>query len=130
MKEQAVVISAYIAAVIIALTILVFMIQQYSSTGSYVLSSPEASIYSILTERIDWTARDLALEIQSRTGAVLVRVNISVYDLLGDRVVRTDYYAIEPLGVDLNELFIQNYTFARASRDAYLYTYYIVVGYR
>ncbi|RLG80877.1 MAG: hypothetical protein DRO13_02625 [Thermoprotei archaeon] len=130
MKSQAIIISAYIASLLIALTLLVLFTQIYPHTGGLRLEIYGQDIYRILSQRPYWDARDLAWEIKARTGAVLVRVNITAYDLITGRVVKTDHYAIEPANINLAEVYVKKYHYARTSRDAVLYTYVVEVGYR
>jgi len=130
MRSQAVLIAAYIAAVVIVLSTTILFLRIYSHTSSYRVEQYGQDIYAILASRASWTARDLAEEILAKMDAYYVKVNITVYDLLSGRVVGSDYFEVRAVGVDPARLDVRSYAYSRATRDAHLYMIYLEVGFK
>ncbi len=130
MKAQGILISAFIAASLLSLAVIILYLGIYSYTSSYHLVAYKNTIYDILTSKAQWDAKSLAETIADKTGASYVRVNITIYDLLTGRVISRDYYEISEVGVSPGSMNIRTYSYSVSTRDAYLYTYTIVVGYR
>ncbi|MCD6300748.1 MAG: hypothetical protein J7L82_01600 [Staphylothermus sp.] len=129
MKSQGVLISAYIATAIIVLVVTVLFLRLYAYTSSYRVEEYGVNIFDIIRSRPKWTAESLAKEIILETNANYVKINIVVYDLLTEEDVDQDYYEIKTVGVDIEELILMKYNYTVTS-DAYIYAYYIEVGFR
>jgi len=130
LKSQAVLIGSMIAAIVLMIASTLLFLRVYSYTSSYIVEQYGVDIYDILRSRQIWTARDLAEEIMRSSDVMYVNVKIHIRDLLTGDIIGSDEYEISVIGVDKSTLNIRKYTYSYATRDAYLYMYFLEVGYR
>jgi len=130
LRSQAVMIASYLASMVIVLAVTILFLRIFSYTSSYSVEQHGQDIYDILSSKPIWSAEGLAREVLLKTDAYYVRVNITIYDLVNGSFVGRDFYEIKTVGISLSDLNVRTYMYSVATRDAYLYTYYLEVGYR
>jgi len=126
MKSQAIIISAFLSAVLITAAILVLFTYIYSYSSVVYIKTRNVDVYSIVYSRPIWDARELAIVIAEQLDASYVSVNITTVNIVDNTVVSTDYYILEPVGK--TNLIYYTYHFSRLSSNGVLYIYSIKVG--
>ena len=129
MKAQTVVISAYLAALLIIMVSLYLYVSIFPYTTTSFIEYRRLNIIKLIREKTCWDARDLAIRI-SENGADYVYVNITVISFLNGTVLYRSSYVIKPVNVPMNELTLFHYQYSRLRRDGLQYIYDIEVGYR
>ncbi len=129
MKAQTVVISAYLAAVLIVLISLYLYVEVFPYTTTGFIEYRRLNIIKIIREKTRWNAEDLALRI-SEGGADYVFVNITIISFMNGTLLYNTSYTIRPVDISMNKLTIFRYQYTRLTRDGILYIYEVEVGYR
>ena len=127
MKAQFVVISAYMAVVLIitALTVIYVVILPHSQTYLSSYNNLE-KIRNIVYSRVKWTAESLAREIYSQLNVKYVYVNITSYNISSNKLVSIDYYIIRPTSNEPLSYVVYNFT--TIDPQGIIYIYNIKVG--
>lgn len=132
MKIQALIISSFLAVVIMILTTLYYMvfILPFTTIRSET-NSLTVDIYQLLISRGNWTAEDLANELIRKYRFEYVNVSICTYDILrNNRVVNRDTALYQPVGFDKSSYIINQYSYSILYRNGYYRQYIIEVGYK
>ncbi len=130
MKSQTVIISSYLAAVLVVITLVAMYVSLFPWMTSYNINYRKTNVLVIIREKTYWTAKELALNISSRLGADYVYVNIKAVDIVDNSILYEDSYNISTADIPLNELTIFNYSYSRTTRNGTMLLYYVEVGYR
>ncbi len=129
MKAQTVVISAYLAAVLVVMVSLYLYVEVFPYTTTGFIEYRRLNIIKLIREKTRWNAEDLAIRI-SESGADYVYVNITVISFLNGTVLYNSSYMIKPVDIPMNKLTIFHYQYSRLTRDGIQYIYDVEVGYR
>jgi len=130
MKSQSVMISAYIATVVLILALTITFVTIYPKSTSASFQYRQFDIIRFVKRKTYWEACELADAISGEYGADYIYVNITVYDLVDGRVVSVMQCRREPLGVPEEKLIMYNYHFSRLLGNGTMFIYDIEVGYR
>lgn len=128
MKSQAIIISAYLASILIILLIITYYINILPYSTTINIRTRNYEVYSIIYSKVSWTARELAYTIIDELKASYVVVNITVINITDRQVNSTDYYSIIPN--NQNVTLIYEYNVSRLDDNGLFYSYYIKVGFR
>lgn len=129
MKSQVVIISAYLAAILVVLIMLYLYVDIFPYTTTSFIEYRRINIIRLIRMKTRWNAEDLALRI-TESGADYVYVNITAISFLNDTVVYNSTYIIEPVDIPRDKLTIFHYKYSKLTRDGIQYIYDIEVGYR
>ena len=127
MKGQMVVVSAYMAVALLIVALSTIYVVLFPRMTTSIVSTNKINIKEIVGSRIDWTAKDLAYTLFNKYNAKYVYVNITVVYLPTNRIVRNDYYVLEPLG-NRKIIYYTSYNFTRLTSTGYLYIIDVKVG--
>ena len=132
MRSQAIIISAYLAIVILSLILLfefVYLIPFSSSrTERY---SIQFYIRDIIESRGNWTAVELANAIANEYSVDYVNVTIIAYNVLNNnKIVYRDNAMYRDISMSLSNLIINKFSYSILYRNGYYVLYLIEVGYR
>uniref|UniRef100_A0A7C4H905 Uncharacterized protein n=1 Tax=Staphylothermus marinus TaxID=2280 RepID=A0A7C4H905_STAMA len=132
MKSQVLIISSYLAVILMVLTTLIYMVFILPFTTIRIeTNSLSLDMYQILISRGEWTAEDLANTLIRRYKFEYVNVSIITYDILrNNSIVYRDYAVYIPVEFDKTSLIINRYTFSILYRNGYYKQYVIEVGYK
>ncbi len=130
MKSQTVIISSYLAAVLVVIIMVAMYVSLFPWMTSYNINYRRTNVLVIIREKTHWGAKELALNISSRLGADYVYVDIKAINIIDNTVVYEDRYNISLVDVPLKELTIFIYSYSRTTRNGTMYIYYVEVGYR
>lgn len=96
MKSQAIVISAYLASILMILLVIIYYINIFPYSTTINIRTRNYDVYSIIYSKVSWTARELAYTIIDELEASYVVVNITIINITNCQVISTDYYSIIP----------------------------------
>ena len=130
MRSQAIVISAYIAALVFIATLIALYVVVYPRTTTKVFEYKQFDVVRIIRSKTYWNACELAETIASISGADTVKVNITIINILDNRVIDSMNCSREIVNVDRERLTYYSYHFTRLSRTGVMYVYDIEVGIR
>ena len=132
MRSQAIVISAYLAIIILSLILLfefVYLIPFANTRNES--RSIHLYIQGIIESRGNWTARELANTIAEEYGVDYVNVTIIAYNILdNNRIIYVDNAVYRPVGISLDSLITNQYSYSVLYRNGHYVLYQIEVGYR
>ena len=132
MKGQSVIISSYLAIVLVILVLFVTFIHFIPLTNTNVSSKcVYLDLEKIIYSRINWTARDLVEAIVSSYNPDYVNVTIRIYDVLNDnRLIDSDNAVYMPYNIDLNKLVVRRYVFTDLGRGGCYREIIVEVGFK
>lgn len=131
MRSQAVVLSAFVAALIIFIITSALFVLILPKSNIRVLEQRRIDIWKIIETRLNWSARELAETIAVTYGLEYIEVNITVYNILNNNtLIRDEYVSYEPLAVNKAQYTYYIYTYSVLTRDGKYIIYDIEVGIR
>jgi len=131
MRSQAVVLSAFVAALIIFIITSALFVLILPKSNIRVLEQRRIDIWRIIETRLNWSARELAETIAVTYGLEYIEVNITVYNILNNNtLIRDEYVSYEPLAVNKAQYTYYTYTYSVLTRDGKYIIYDIEVGIR
>ena len=131
MRSQAVVLSAFVAALIIFIITSALFVLILPKSNIRVLEQRRIDIWKIIETRLNWSARELAETIAVTYGLEYIEVNITVYNILNNNtLIRDEYVSYEPLAVNKAQYTYYTYTYSVLTRDGKYIIYDIEVGIR
>lgn len=130
MRGQSVIISAYMAALVLVLAFTVLFVSIFPRTTSVSFQFRQFDIVRLVRTKTYWTACDLAGAVADNYGADYVDVNITVYDLVHGKTLGTMRCIRKPLDVGRENLITYTYHFSRLLGNGTMYIYDIEVGYK
>lgn len=128
MKSQAVMVSAFLASLLVILLVVFYYINIFPYSTTINIRMRNYDVYSIVLTKVAWSARELAYTLQNTLIADEVIVNITVINITENYIVKTDYYAI--ISQDVNVTLIYNFEISRLEDTGLFYKYTIRVGFR
>ncbi|GEM_PF-2418448 len=129
-KAQSVIISSYLAAVLVVVVIIAMYAMLYPWMTNYTMNYRNINVLKVVREKVYWEPKELAMKISGDLGADYVYVHIKAVYIVNMSVLFEKSYKIVPYDVDLNKLMLYSYQFSRTIRNGTMYIYYIEVGYK
>jgi len=130
MRGQTVVISAYMATLVVILALTVLFVSIFPRTTSVSFQYRQFDVIRLVRRKTYWTACELADTVAAEYGADYVQVNITVYDLVEGREEGFMTCTRVPVNVPMEDLIMYNYHFSRLLGNGTMFIYDIEVGYR
>ncbi len=130
MKAQVVIISSYIAAVLVIITMITLYVMLYPWMGTFNVNYKQVNVLRIIREKTYWDPKELAMKISNVFGASYVYVNITGINIVNMQTIYQGTYNITPLNTPISQLTIFKYRCSRTLRNGTIYIYYIEVGYK
>ncbi len=130
MRGQSIVLSAYMATLVLVLALTVLFVSIYPRTSSMSFQYRQFDIVRLVYRKAYWRACDLADTIAAEYGADYVSVNITIYNLVEGRIVDNLYCIRTPEGITMEELVMYNYHFSILLGNGTMMIYDIEVGYK
>jgi len=131
MRSQAVVLSAFVAALIIFIITSALFVLILPKSNIRILEQRRIDIWKVIETKLNWSARELAETIAVTYGLEYIEVNITVYNVLNNNtLIKDEYVLYEPLAINKAHYTYYTYTYSVLTRDGKYIIYDIEVGIR
>ena len=130
MRGQSVIISAYMATIVLILAFTILFVSIFPRTTTVSFQYRQFDIIRLVRRKTYWSACELADTIAADFGADYIRVNITVYDLINGNITMFTNCSRLPVNIPRQELIIYSYHFSRLLGNGTMFIYDVEVGYK